>query len=168
MATPLLRPSFVRFDDTIETREQLFDVMGQELIDAGIVAPTYIAVLAEREDKYPTGLRTRPAAIAIPHTPPEHVLQPAISVRRLAHPVTFREMGIDRYVDAALIFMLCLPDGKSQLATLQRLMSIVASADALTALMETDTEEQLYQHLHVALSDDGTTQTTPTTKGNDQ
>lgn len=137
------------------SQEQLLDRLSADLFKTGYVTEGFSAAVKQRESKYPTGLPTHPIAIAIPHTDPEFVTRPGIAVAKLNAPVTFREMGSnDRYVEAAIIFVLCLPDGKSQLATLQKLMTAVSQPEKLARLDQALTEEQLFAELDEILYPD--------------
>lgn len=89
----------------------------------GYVRDTFLPAITQREVDYPTALPVLPFAVALPHTDPEHIIRPFISVTRLARPVAWREMGNpDEVLQAQLVFVLGFVDHSSHLQVLQALM----------------------------------------------
>lgn len=102
----------------------------------GYVRDTFLPAITQREVDYPTALPVVPFAVALPHTDPEHIIRPFISVTRLARPVAWREMGNpDEVLQAKLVFVLGFVDHRSHLQVLQ-------------ALMESLTDEAFLRHLY--------------------
>lgn len=153
MTESLFTPKLVQFRKRAQDAESLLRDMAAQLLRAQVVTESFADAVVAREADFPTGLPTQPVAVAIPHCAPGHVLKPRISVRRLEEPVTFREMGsATRQVEVRLVCMLCLMDGRSQLSTLQRLMTAFATPATLERLYAAVSPTELYRELMLLMS----------------
>ena len=83
---------FLLEDDKEYSAEEILQNIGKRLSKRGYVKESFGNALIEREKKYPTGLKTYPYAVAIPHTDLGHVNIPCISFVRLKKGVDFHEM----------------------------------------------------------------------------
>lgn len=112
------------------------------LKEKGYVRDSFLDAILTREQLYPTGLPTSPVAIALPHTDPQHILHPFISVTRLSHPIAWQEMGNDdNTLYIQFIVLLGFIDHSSHLTALQKLMDCLADEEVVQALCEIDDVE---------------------------
>ena len=96
-------------------------------------------MLMAREAAYPTGLRTEPFAVAVPHADPDCVLKPCIAIARLEQPVEFEEMGNEtQTVPVKYIFNLVLQKMEQQLELLQTVIGVFSNRELMERL-ETET-----------------------------
>ena len=108
----------------------------------------YLDMLLERERKFPTGLCTKPFAVALPHTEPDHVIKPCIAVAKLRRPVEFHEMVNDQNtVDVRFIFNLVLQKTEQQLELLQKIISIFSDKEAMEQLEKEQEPEKIAEIL---------------------
>lgn len=119
-----------------------------KLLAQGLVREDFLASLLAREAVYPTGLRTAiPTALC--HTDAQNVIQSALAVGVLRHPVTFREMGSPgRELRVEIIFLLAIDDPKTQVATLQRLALLLKDQEALETIRIAEDPAQLAEYLN--------------------
>lgn len=132
--------------------EAVLRALAARLHASGAVTDDFEAAVLERERQYPTGLPTVIPA-AIPHTDPQHVIEPGIAVATLCEPVDFGEMGGsgDATVPVRLVVMLVLREAHAQLEALQRLIQALQDEAAvrtvLTATDDADLERRVRQWL---------------------
>lgn len=127
-----------------ESYEDVFRIIGGELVKKGYGKLDYVKGLIEREREYPTGLDIDGFGIAIPHTPVNFVDRPATAIGILKKPVTFIEMGTeDDEVEAQLVFMLAVVDPKAHIDQLQRIISIIQDKEVLKNIKETDNPKEI-------------------------
>ncbi|MEJ2012685.1 MAG: PTS sugar transporter subunit IIA [Anaerolineales bacterium] len=116
---------------------QVIRALGGLLLDQGYVRDTFIQAVLDREKVFATGLPTPVIQVAIPHADVEHVLQSAIAVASLRHPVEFGEMGNpEGTVQARIVFMLAVKESDSLVSLLQNLVGIFQDADFLKRILE--------------------------------
>lgn len=126
------------------TKDEFFNEISTFLLEKGYVTEGFKEGLKQREQKYPTGLRTEPYHVAIPHTDPEHILKPFIVMVRPTKEIEFVEMGSDdRIVQAQLLFVLGLKKSASQAPLLQRLIDMFMKREVMEKLMFESEKVQL-------------------------
>ena len=79
----------------LTTSDELFDFVGQKMEQLHMAKPGFAQSLKNREKSYPTGLPGMTADIALPHTDPEFILEPFITVVSTKEGVPFTQMGSD-------------------------------------------------------------------------
>lgn len=105
------------------------------LMEKGFVKDGYYEMLMEREASYPTGLRTEPFAVAVPHADPKCVMKPCIAIARLDEPVEFAEMGNEtQTVQVKYIFNLVLQKMDQQLELLQTVIGVFTNSHLMARL----------------------------------
>lgn len=135
-------PELIFLDRDYADTGAFFSATAAVLQRQGYVRDTFLSAITRREAGHPTGLPTSPWAIALPHTDPEHILRPFISVTRLARPIAWREMGNpDRVLQAYLVIMLGFVDSSSHLQVLQALMESLTDEAFLRQLYAVPTPE---------------------------
>lgn len=119
----------------VKNKEELFEVVGQRLVDLGICKSSYIQALKERENSFSTGLQIEHMGVAIPHSDPEHVSKEAIAIATMKHPVMFHHMGTDDVeVQAQVIIVLAIP-GKHHMEVLQSIILLIQNVDVIVKLL---------------------------------
>ncbi len=116
---------------------KVLDVLAKMLSSTGAVKKQYRDAVIEREINFPTGMPTKIPA-AIPHTDSKYCLKKALAVGILEKPVKFGLMGGEdgQTVDTNLIFMLSLPDPKSQVVIIQKMLEIFRNEQMMKRLLE--------------------------------
>lgn len=131
---------------TAKDSQDVLEQVGRMLFDQGFVKETYIGAAIEREKNFPTGLKLKNIAIAMPHTDSIHVNKPAICVARLNNKVPFSHMGYsDMSVDAELVFMMAITDPDKQIQTLKKAMEVFQNDQAVSEFQNAAANEDLYQ-----------------------
>lgn len=137
-----LRGNYVSSQDVIRS---LFE----KLYSLQYVKESYLEAVLHREIVYPTGLPLSNTGVAIPHTDSQHVLKPTIGVCILDKPVAFKMMGSpDTVVNVEVVLMLAISDPQKQLAMLQRLMGVFQDEQAMEAIKNAATEEEVVNLLN--------------------
>lgn len=115
--------------------------LSEELFSSGIVTKKYQNALLERERSFPTGMPTAIPA-ALPHTDSEHCLKNALAIGILEEPVTFGLMGGEEgdTVDVKIVFMLSLPNPKSQIVIIQGMLEILRNDHMMQLLIKNGKE----------------------------
>lgn len=118
------------------SKHEFFDEVSLFLQEKGFVTENFKEALIRREEKYPTGLRTDPYHVAIPHTDPENIKKPFIAMIRPKRQIEFMEMGTDdQTVQVQLIFVLGLKKGESQTSLLQKLIDMFMNKEVMNRLL---------------------------------
>lgn len=149
------------FDDTLVKfnikAESNLDAIGQLaglLVEQDLVKDSYIPAIKAREEIYATGLELLDMGIAIPHTDPDHVNEPAMALGILEEPVTFCGMGEpDKQIDVQIMFMLAIKEPHAQLKILQALLKVFQHEGKLTALKNCKTQKEAADMLQQLLSE---------------
>lgn len=131
-------------DVKAETSEEITTILYEKLRELNYVKESFLHAILEREKVYPTGLPLANMGVAIPHTDPEHVISPMISVAVLSNPVKFHMMGSpEMVVDVEVVLMLAISEPSSQLVMLERLMGIFQNEEAMSALKNAKTTQEV-------------------------
>lgn len=121
----------------VTNRQQVLKLMSEALTEAGVVKPSFVQGICEREERFPTGLQTEFIGVAIPHTDSVHVNQAKVAVAILSDPVPFVEMGTtDERVNVNVVFMLALMDPEKQLEMLQYIIELLQNQSVLKEILE--------------------------------
>lgn len=140
----LFRPDLVFFGVEATDRFDLFRQLGVELDRRGLVRDTWYDAICDRERRYPTGLVSPAIQVAIPHTDPEHIVEPYIAIVRPASPVEFEAMaGVGDPVQAELVINLGIQREEGQVQALQDLMNIFMDDDATASILSQTTGEDM-------------------------
>lgn len=135
----LIYPELIFSNIKAADRNEALKRLTDTLMEKGFVKEGYYEMLMAREAAYPTGLRTEPFAVAVPHADPDCVLKPCIAIARLEQPVEFEEMGNEtQTVPVKYIFNLVLQKMEQQLELLQTVIGVFSNRDLMERL-ETET-----------------------------
>ena len=130
-------PSYIQLQLQAQDVERAIELMCSPLLEQGAVRASYAQETIEREHKHPTGLPTRPFAIAFPHAEAEGVHRSALAVATLESPVEFRNMADpDELLPVEIIFLLANREPEEQVQALRRLALIFGESEKLVALRE--------------------------------
>jgi len=134
----LLRTEHIRLNLDAKDAQDAIRKLTVPLVETGHVTSGFPEDVLAREQTYPTGLPTRPLAVAIPHADPDHVHQSAICIGILKSPVRFAQMGTDGSVllDAHLIFLLAIKEQEKQVEMIRQLMTLIQTGSLLEGLMK--------------------------------
>lgn len=131
-----------------EDKYDLLNKMGDVYLEKGWVTDGYKAAIVKREGLYATGLNLDELGVgdihfAIPHTDPEHILQPGVVFVQLKKPVEFVTMGtVDTPVQVKVLFMLLLHKDGSQVELLQDIIARASEPDFIKRLETVESKEE--------------------------
>lgn len=144
----LIYPELIFSDIKAENRSEALKWLTDSLMEKGFVTEGYYEMLMEREEAFPTGLRTEPFAVAVPHADPDCVLKPCIAIARLERPVEFDEMGNEtQTVPVKYIFNLVLQRMEQQLELLQTVIGIFSDKELMKRLEEETSPDKIAELL---------------------
>lgn len=117
--------------------------MAKPLVDSNVVKPVFPEEVIKREESFPTGLPGEFCGVAIPHTNPEFVNEPRISVATLKHPIRVNVMGggDDETMEASVVFMLAFTEANHHMNLLQKLIGIIQDKDRITGIQTGDVDQ---------------------------
>jgi PTS system galactitol-specific IIA component len=145
--------SVILLDVEGDSKEEILEVVAQNLVDKGLVKESFIPAIIKREKEFATGLPTAGVSVAIPHTDVEHVIRKSISVAVLEKPVDFVIMGDDsETTPVQLIFMLAMDEAHSQLLLLQKLMQLFQDEEVLKFLVNQKNKTEIKSILEEKLN----------------
>lgn len=131
-----LKESLIFIELEAEHEQEIMEIMGGALINAGYAKKSFIRALVERENKFPTGLDIGGVGVAIPHTDADFVKKEGVAIASLKDPVTFLQMGTDtEEVKVKLVFMLTVLNPDERIEHLQRILSIIQDTNVLEQLL---------------------------------
>ena len=127
-----------------DKKEEAMEAMFKTMYNNRNVKESFLQNVLNREKKFPTGLKIAGFGIAIPHTDPEHVLSPGISVAVLKKPVAFKRMDdAEESVNVRLIFMMALQDGHNHLKMISHIIKMLQDQSVLEMLNHAQSEEEV-------------------------
>jgi len=127
--------SFLLLDVDVLNAEELIRVLCAKLEAAGCITSAYVHAVLAREEKYPTGLPTKPFCVALPHGEMEGVKESALAFARLNEPVVFRNMANrDESLEVKMVFLLANNEAKNQVTALRRLSDMFGEPGQLSHL----------------------------------
>ncbi|MBH8599633.1 MULTISPECIES: PTS sugar transporter subunit IIA [unclassified Thermoactinomyces] len=145
--------SVILLDVEGDSKEEILEVVAQNLVDNGLVKESFIPAIIKREKEFATGLPIAGVSVAIPHTDVEHVIRKSISVAVLKKPVDFVIMGDDsETTPVQLIFMLAMDEAHSQLLLLQKLMQLFQDEEVLKFLVNQKNKTEIKSTLEEKLN----------------
>lgn len=132
----------------VATPAELLTRLDGELRRGGFVDDAWLEAVLARERRYPTGLQTVAAGIALPHADAGHVTTPFIAVVKPQVPVAFEPMaGLGGPVPAELVICLGMTHAEEQVAVLQGIMDVFASEERARAALAQATPQGLIDAL---------------------
>lgn len=145
----------INTDLVVETKEETFKIVGNELQDKGFVNNEYVGGLIRREKEFPTGLITKHLNIALPHSDTEYVNKPFIYVVRLkGKPLTFKQMGDNQKLQVKDLFFLGIKDASKQVHLLSYLMDLFSNEDFVTEYSGTTNKIEIYEIINKYIQKD--------------
>jgi PTS system galactitol-specific IIA component len=134
----LLRVEHILLDLDASDSSSAIRLLNELLVRTSHTAPEFADDVCTRERTFPTGLPTRPVAVAIPHADPPHVKASAVALGVLRSPVQFAQMGTDGSVklDAHAVFLLAIKEQEKQVEMIQQLVKVIQNAELLESLMK--------------------------------
>lgn len=113
------------FQLEVKDQKELFQVMSEQLKNAGCVKDSFLEGITNREQEFPTGLEVNQIGFAIPHTDSAHVNSSQICFASLKEPLVFSDMTDKSHeIPVRLVFMLAMSQPHEQIDTLQNLVSL--------------------------------------------
>lgn len=139
-------------DLDISSQKELFETLGQQLINDNIVKEGFIEGLLKREKEFPTGLPVVPG-VAIPHTNGSLVNEDRLVFATLKDPIKFNEMGAgeEDLVDVQVVILIAIANGKNHLETLQKLIASIQKDGFIKGLVESDDTKEMERIIHYYL-----------------
>lgn len=143
----LLVESAIILNYPAEDAEDVVNVLGMRLFDAGFTRESFVHAALEREKSMPTGLPLMgDYNAAIPHTDIEHVKKPAVAFATLEHPVQFQNMANPQdKVMVSMVFLLALDQPKAQIGMLQEIAGILQNVELIEKLINASNPEEVIQ-----------------------
>lgn len=131
-----IQPDFILVGMQASGAQQVIEALCEPLERVGAVLPAYAAATWAREQAHPTGLPTKPFAIAIPHADAEGVLRSAMAVGMMASPVPFASMeDPDELLPVEIVMLLATSKPEEQIQALRNLATIFGDSEKLSELV---------------------------------
>lgn len=137
-----LDPSFMLIHHTAADAAAVINDLAESLHAYGAVRADYGQETIAREVKHPTGLPTKPFAIAFPHAEAEGVFESSLAVATLNTPVSFLNMGDpEETLAVEIVFLLANKEPEEQVQALRQLALIFSDSEKLVHLKEMESAE---------------------------
>lgn len=131
-----------------KNRNQLFDELANSFIEKKYVTQEYGEKLNEREDNFPTAIELERYSFAIPHTDPEFIKEPFISVITMKDSVKMMRMDDqDEETEVSILFVLGFKDGSEHMGTLRLLIQKLQDEEIVNKIKEIKDVDALYEYL---------------------
>ena len=130
-------------------RADLYQKIAAKLKETGVVKESYFAALSQREEEFPTGLKTNFLPIALPHANPENVNQAFIAVVKTANDIAMKQMGTNEDMQTKNFFFLGITAEKQdlQVKLLQRFMQLMNDQKFVEDFTKLQNPHDVYQFL---------------------
>ncbi|HFD1634333.1 TPA: PTS sugar transporter subunit IIA [Enterococcus faecium] len=139
------------FQLEVKDQKELFQVMSEQLKNAGCVKDSFLEGITNREQEFPTGLEVNQIGFAIPHTDSAHVNSSQICFASLKEPLVFSDMTDKSHeIPVRLVFMLAMSQPHEQIDTLQNLVSLFQNEEKVNELLACTTKEEFIELVHSA------------------
>ena len=139
------------FQLEVKDQKELFQVMSEQLKNAGCVKDSFLEGITNREQEFPTGLEVNQIGFAIPHTDSAHVNSSQICFASLKEPLVFSDMTDKSHeIPVCLVFMLAMSQPHEQIDTLQNLVSLFQNEEKVNELLACTTKEAFIELVHSA------------------
>jgi len=128
----------------VRNQLDLFEKLGQALIQDLIVKEGFVKALLDREQNFPTGLPVVPG-VAIPHTDGDLVNEDRLMFVTLENPIKFNEMGgsIDDVINVSVIILIAISNGAKHLSTLKKLIASIQENGFVNGLVDSRDEKEM-------------------------
>ncbi len=127
----------------ITTKEAAIHSLTNHLLEKGYVNEHYEHATIEREDAYPTGLPTKPIAIAVPHSKHENVIKQSVVLGISDHLIEFSEMGnSDSKLNVGILFLLALKGENGHINYLKNIVNYCKVEENITKLYGVKSAEE--------------------------
>lgn len=122
-----------------QNAEDVVNILGERLFEAGYVKDSFVQAALTREKSMPTGLPLQGNFnAAIPHTDIEHVKKAGVALATLTQPVTFQNMANpEEAVAVQLVFLLALDQPKAQIEMLQEIAGVLQNPIIIERIINT-------------------------------
>ena len=138
----VIDPSFILLNYGAPDAEAVIHALSDRLFEYGAVEENYGEDTINREKNHPTGLPSKPFAIAFPHAEAEGVHASSLAVATLSSPVQFFNMGDpDEILEVEIVFLLANKDPEEQVQALRQLALIFSDAEKLLYLREIESTQ---------------------------
>lgn len=143
----------IKINLDVNTNKEVIKTLGNLMQQKDYVKSGYIEAVLKREASLPTGLDIGGICVAIPHTDPVHVNEPAIAVGLLNKPVKFHCMiAPDQELDVKVVFLLAVKNPEKQVELLKKLMALFQNVNILRQIENADKSETVAQIMEEAIS----------------
>lgn len=144
MLENLLNKDLVVVNNTATTIVELFEDTANFLQSNGLVRSSYKEAIKKREAEFPTGLITENLNIGIPHSDPEHILEPFVCLVATDKPIGIKQMGDNQDMVAKNFFFLGIKDSKNQVGLLSEIMTYLRE-DEFNISLEKGEYDKLFE-----------------------
>jgi len=124
------------------SREALLTRLGESLQADGLVKPSFIQGVVEREGEYPTGIFMETHSVAIPHTEFEHVNKTGFAIGINRAGIEFQRTDEpEETVVPEIIVMMAIDQTCEKVAIIQSLFALLADVDQVHTIANMSAEE---------------------------
>lgn len=140
--------NLIWIDVIIDNTDQLFEIVAEKAKLLGYVHSNFLERIKIREKNYPTGLKYKNHAIAIPHTDPETIQKQFIAVVIPKNTLHFCLMDDPNKKEAIdIVFVLGLDNPESQLNVLQEVIAMIQDEKKVHQLITAKTINELFLNI---------------------
>lgn len=140
----MFKEELVSINVEVDSEEQLFSYVAKKLKEGGYVKESYFEGITKREEEFPTGLITKNLNIALPHSDPEHIIEPFIYIVRINDDVTVKQMGDNQEMKVKDFFFLGIKEPSGQVGVLQSLMNLFMNDDFVKEYIQAQSQEEIF------------------------
>lgn len=140
----MFKEELVSINVEVDSEEQLFSYVAKKLKEGRYVKESYFEGITKREEEFPTGLITKKLNIALPHSDPEHIIEPFIYIVRINDDVTVKQMGDNQEMKVKDFFFLGIKEPSGQVGVLQSLMNLFMNDDFVKEYIQAQSQEEIF------------------------
>lgn len=137
----------------LQTQEEVFNYIGDILLQRGLVKKGFTESILDREENYPTGLDLSPVAddmpnAAIPHTETEFCNGKAVVFVKLDREIPFRNMiNPEQELKVKYLFFIINHEKTNQTNILSELIGFMTNREHMKRLESLQEESEIYNFL---------------------
>ncbi len=149
----MITEELILINEKANTPKELFLNVAEILEKKNIVKSSFYKAILNRENRFPTGINTKPINVAIPHADPEHVNKAALVIVKTKNSIPFNQMdNKDSKVNVEIVFFLIIDKKEKQSKFLSKLITAIQNKDFLKFIKNNDNARKIRERAVKELS----------------
>lgn len=144
MINQMFNSELINLQANVDDEQQLFDLIGSDVIRKGYAKLGYISGLEKRELSYPTGLQFPDIPVALPHVDSKYIAKAFIYIARTKNVIKVKQMGDGREMTTNNFLFLGIKDASKQPTLLANMMNAFQSKNFVERFLSVNLRDEMF------------------------